>query len=330
MNYERGEAMSLSYLNPATESFDAAVRYARLAEELGYESINSAHIAARDSFTLLSALAMATERISLATAVAPIYHRSPASMAQTAATVDEISGGRFRLGLGVGHRVTMGGWHGQEIGKPTVEMREYTAIVRAILAGEQPPAGQRWSSTFAFVGFLPRADIPIYQAALSPGMLRLAGEIADGVILWLCNPSYIRDVVVPAIREGRERAQLPLEGFDIVAAVPGSLTADRAATFATMRTELVPYFGLPFYRAMIERTGFAEDIAAFDAAAGDIEAMKAAISDRFLEELTAIGDEVAVRAGLERYREAGTTSPCLGPVSGGDAEATLRAGAPGA
>src|ERR1700740_1314205 len=82
---ERGELMSLSYLNPATERFEAAIRYARLAEELGYESVNCAHIAARDSFTLLSALAMVTERISLATAVVPIYHRSPASMAQTAA-----------------------------------------------------------------------------------------------------------------------------------------------------------------------------------------------------------------------------------------------------
>src|ERR1700759_607626 len=80
---DRGETMSLSYLNPATEPFEAAVRYARLADELGYESINCPHIAARDSFTLLSALATVTERVSLGTAVAPIFHRSPASMAQT-------------------------------------------------------------------------------------------------------------------------------------------------------------------------------------------------------------------------------------------------------
>jgi alkanesulfonate monooxygenase SsuD/methylene tetrahydromethanopterin reductase-like flavin-dependent oxidoreductase (luciferase family) len=320
--------MSLSYLNPATEPFEAAVRYARLADELGYESINCPHIAARDSFTLLSALAMVTERVSLGTAVAPIYHRSPASMAQTAATVDEISGGRFRLGVGVGHRVTMGGWHGQEIGKPTVEMREYVAIVRAILAGEAPPAGQRWSSNFAFVGFEPRADIPIYQAALSPGMLRLAGEIADGVLLWACPAQYVRDVVIPEVATGRERAGKPPEGFAILPCVPSAAGGDRATVLDGVRNELHRYFGLPFYRSMFEAAGFADDLAAYDRAAPDREAQKFAISEEFIEGLCALGDEDAVRRGVERYREAGATNPILTAVWGTDFERTLRAAAP--
>jgi alkanesulfonate monooxygenase SsuD/methylene tetrahydromethanopterin reductase-like flavin-dependent oxidoreductase (luciferase family) len=311
--------MSLSYLNPATEPFEAAVRYARLADELGYESINCPHIAARDSFTLLSALAMVTERVSLGTAVAPIYHRSPASMAQTAATVDEISDGRFRLGMGVGHRVTMGGWHGQEIGKPTVEMREYMAIVRA---------GQRWSSNFAFVGFEPRADIPIYQAALSPGMLRLAGEIADGVLLWACPAQYVRDVVIPEVTTGRERAGKPLEGFAILPCVPSAAGGDRATVLDGVRNELHRYFGLPFYRSMFEAAGFADDLAAYDRAAPDREAQKLAISEEFIEGLCAVGDEDAVRRGVARYRDAGATNPILTAVWGTDFEQTLRAAAP--
>ncbi|MDT7777012.1 MAG: hypothetical protein QOC67_5936, partial [Pseudonocardiales bacterium] len=125
----------LSFQLRPTESFASTVEYARLADELGYDTIMCSHIAARDSFTTLAALAQHTQRVRLATAVAPIYHRSPASMAQTAATVDDASAGRFILGLGTGHRVTMGGWHGQEIGKPVPEMREYLAVVRAILAG---------------------------------------------------------------------------------------------------------------------------------------------------------------------------------------------------
>ena len=97
-----------------------------------------------------------------------------------------------------------------------------------------------------------------------------------------------------------------------------------------MRKELFPYFSLPFYRAMIERSGFEADVAAFDEAAGkgDPEAMAAAISDDYLELLTAVGDEDAVRAGVARYADAGSTSPCVGPISKTDFEATLRAAAP--
>ena len=158
-------------------------------------------------------------------------------------------------------------------------------------------------------------------------MLRLAGEIADGVILWLCNPSYIAEVVIPEVTTGRERAGLGLEGFDIVAAVPGAVTGERQGAYEAMRKDLIPYFGLPFYRAMIERTGFGADIAAYDAAAGDLPAMQSAISDGFLEELTAVGDSSQVQAGLERYRASGAVSPCIGPIPKTDFEATLRAAA---
>jgi alkanesulfonate monooxygenase SsuD/methylene tetrahydromethanopterin reductase-like flavin-dependent oxidoreductase (luciferase family) len=95
-----------------------------------------------------------------------------------------------------------------------------------------------------------------------------------------------------------------------------------------MRRDLIPYFGLPFYRAMLERSGFGEEIAAFDAAAGagDMEAMQAAISERFLGELAAVGSAEQVREGIERYRQAGATSPCVGPVPHTDFAATLQAG----
>jgi alkanesulfonate monooxygenase SsuD/methylene tetrahydromethanopterin reductase-like flavin-dependent oxidoreductase (luciferase family) len=313
-------------------SFASAIERVELAESLGYESVYVTHIAGRESLTVLSAYALATSRIRVGSGVVPIYTRTPATMAQTAATIDDLSGGRFTLGLGVSHRPVVEGWHGQTIDRPVAEMREYASIVRAILRGEDPPAGEKWRTGFRLFGVEQCPSLPIYIAALSPAMLRLAGEIADGVILWLCNPSYIRDVVIPEVRAGRERAGRTLEGFDIVAAVPAALTAsspegdDRDGAYRAMRKDLIPYFGLPFYRAMIERTGFGADIAGYDSAAGDLEAMQSAISDAFLDELTAVGGEQTLAAGIERYRAAGTSSPCIGPIPGTDFEATLRAG----
>jgi probable F420-dependent oxidoreductase len=309
-------------------SLEQAITRVKLADSLGYESVYTTHVAGRESLTVLTAYALATERIRVGSGVVPIYTRTPATLAQTAATIDELSGGRFTLGVGVSHRPVVEFWHGQTIDKPASEMREYVAIVRAILRGENPPPGEKWQSAFRLSGLDPRPELPIYIAALSPLMLRLAGEIADGVILWLCNPNYIRDEVVPQVRAGRERAGKTLDGFSIVAAVPGGITADRAAAYDAMRTDLLPYFGLPFYRAMLERSGFGEDIAAFDAAGGEVDGMRAAISDAFLQVLTAIGDEDEVRAGIERYRDAGADAPCIGPAPTVDIDATLRAGAP--
>ena len=319
--------MALGCFISTGRSLAQAVDRVRLAESLGYESVYVTHIAGRESMTVITAYALATERIRVGTGVVPIYTRTPATMAQTAATIDELSDGRLNLGLGVSHRPVVEGWHGQRIDRPVAEMREYVQTVRAILRGETPPEGDKWPTSFALAGLQPRPQTRIYIAALSPAMLRLAGEIADGVLLWLCNPNYIRDVVVPSVVEGRERAGAALDGFDIVPAIPSAVTDDRGAAFDVMRSDLLAYFSLPFYRAMLERSGFGEEIAAFDAAAGDAGAMRAAISDRFLDTLTAVGDEQAVRDGVERYRAAGSTSPSIGPIPKTDFEATLRAAA---
>src|SRR3954454_24528983 len=281
--------MAVGCFVSAGRSLDAAVQRVRLAEELGYEACYATHIAGRESLTLLTIYASATKSIDLGTGVVPIYTRTPATMAQTAATLDEFSDGRLNLGLGISHRPVVEGWHGQTIDSPAKEMREYAAIVSAILRGEAPPQGDKWKTGFRLAGIDPRPELPVYIAALSPLMLRLAGEVADGVLLWLCNPDYIRDVLVPEVTKGREKAGKGLDGFDIVPAVPSAATDDRAAAYEVMRGDLIPYFSLPFYRAMLERSGFGTDLAEFDGAAGDLDAMKRAISDEFLGGLAAAG-----------------------------------------
>jgi alkanesulfonate monooxygenase SsuD/methylene tetrahydromethanopterin reductase-like flavin-dependent oxidoreductase (luciferase family) len=231
------------------------------------------------------------------------------------------------LGIGVSHRVTVENWYGAKISKPVTQMREYAGIVRAIFRGETPPEGEYFKTHFQFMGYAARPDLPIYIAALSPNMLRLAGEIGDGVMLWLCNPDYIRDVVVPSVREGRERAGKSLDGFDIVPAVTVALTDDSDAARATMRQELVTYASLPFYRAMLEGSGFGDDLAAFDEGmqAGNVEKAKTGLSDALLDSLAGIGSADDVRGAVERYRDAGATSPSIGGLPGSDFEGAIKA-----
>jgi alkanesulfonate monooxygenase SsuD/methylene tetrahydromethanopterin reductase-like flavin-dependent oxidoreductase (luciferase family) len=304
-----------------------ALERVQLADSLGFDSAYTTHIAGRDSLTVLMAYASVSERIRLGTGVVPIFSRTPVAMAQSAATIDEFSGGRMVLGLGVSHQATVEHWYGSRIERPVAQMSEYAAVVRAILRGEDPPRADFFPTAFRFMGYQARAELPIYIAALSPAMLRLAGAIADGVTLWLCAPHYIQEVVIPEVTTGRERAGKTLEGFDIVAAVPVALTEDREAVHATLRQDLVTYASLPFYRAMLERSGFEDEIAAFDEgmAAGDLERAKAGLSDGMLDALAGVGSVDEVRGGVRRYLDAGTVSPCIGGIPATDFDAALRA-----
>ena len=314
-----------AFISPG-KSLDRTLERVGLADRLGYDAAYTTHIAGRDSLTTLMAYASVSERIRLGTGVVPIFSRTPATMAQTAATIDEYSGGRMVLGLGVSHRVTVENWHGQKITKPVSQMREYLAGVRTILRGEEPPDSEFFPTKFAFMGYGARADLPIYVAALSPNMIRLAGEMADGVMLWLCCPAYIESTVIPALREGVEASGRSFDDFDVVAAVPVALTDDPDAARAALRQDLIPYASLPFYRAMLEASGFADELAAFDEgmAAGDLERAKAGLSDRMLGELAGIGTVDDVRGAVRRYQDAGATSPGIGGMPGTDFDAALE------
>ena len=149
--------MALGCFVSTGKSLDRAVERVKLAEELGYESVYVTQIAGRDALTVLTVYALNTTRIRVGTGVLPIYTRTPATMAKTAATIDELSDGRLTLGLGVSHRPVVEGWYGQTIDKPVAEMKEYVAIVRAILRGEDPPPGEKWRTGFHLDGSGPAA-----------------------------------------------------------------------------------------------------------------------------------------------------------------------------
>ena len=298
----------LAAFSPAVRTLDESISRAKAAERLGYESIWTTQLPdARDGALVLAAYAANTERLRIGTGVLPIYTRHPTAMVQMAATLDELSGGRFILGIGVSHRVTVEGMWGLKLDAPVDAMREYLDIVRTSLReGACSKDGRYFSARWSYSAPR-RADLPIMISALNPRMLALAGEMADGVVLYMCPPAYIEQQVVPAISAGREKAGKSLDGFEIVAAVDACVTSDRAAALEVYRQTLDRYGSLPFYRKAMESGGF-------DA-----------------EGLAAIGDEAEVRAAIRRYRDAGATLPGIGPFGrhkgAAGYEATLEAAA---
>jgi alkanesulfonate monooxygenase SsuD/methylene tetrahydromethanopterin reductase-like flavin-dependent oxidoreductase (luciferase family) len=312
------------FLNPGAE-LAPALALARRADALGYESLWVTHGLGRDALLTLSAYAHVAPHAGLGSGVIPTYPRHPVLLAQEALTLSDISGGRLRLGIGVSHRPMMEGALGLEMGRPLEAIREYVTVLRGALTGRVQHQGARYRVNWQ--SGLPRlpAPPPILLAGLAPRMLELAGEIADGVVLWLAAPGYVREHALPAIRRGRARAGKPLEGFEIVAAVPAALTADRPAAVALFRTELTRYLALPFYRAMLEQSGFAAEVAAYDRAP-----RPEAVPDRLVAALGGLGDYRAVSAFVTAYREAGVTLPALRPIGFPDAthyEPTVEAGA---
>jgi alkanesulfonate monooxygenase SsuD/methylene tetrahydromethanopterin reductase-like flavin-dependent oxidoreductase (luciferase family) len=306
-------ARTAVFLNPGVrlaESLEIAGR----ADSLGYESIWVTHGLGRDALLTLSAYSRVAPRVGLGTGVIPIYPRHPVLLAQEALTLSDVTGGRLRLGIGVSHRPVMEGALGLDMGRPLEVMREYVSVLSAALGGKVDHRGPRYRATWqSGLPALPPAP-PILLAGLGAKMLELAGEIAAGVVLWLCAPAYIRDKAIPAIKRGRQRAGKSLEGFDIVAAVPAALTVDKPAGTALFKTELMRYLALPFYRAMLEGSGFAADLAAFDRAP-----RPDAVSDRLAAALGAVGDFKTVSAFVTAHREAGVTLPAIRPIGFPDA-----------
>lgn len=283
----------LAAFSPAVRTLEESVNRARIVEQYGYESLWTTQLpTARDASLVLAAYASATQDVKLGTGVLPIYTRQPTAMVQMAATLDELSGGRFILGLGVSHRVTVEGMWGLRLESPVEAMREYLTIVRTSLRdGACSFDGKYFTARWSYLGPR-REDMPVMISALHQRMLELAGELADGVVLYMCAPGYIKEHVIPHLRTGRERAGKSMDGFEVVAAVDACATSDRGAALETYQKTLDRYAALPFYRKAMEAGEFNPDV------------------------LAAIGRAEQVRDAIERYRDAGVTLPGVGPFAG--------------
>jgi alkanesulfonate monooxygenase SsuD/methylene tetrahydromethanopterin reductase-like flavin-dependent oxidoreductase (luciferase family) len=312
---------------------EEALRRFEHAETLGYDSAWATHVNGHDSFVLMAGAAVRTERIRIGVGVVPIYSRTPATMAQTARTLWELSGGRTELGIGLSHKIVVEGWHGQSIDHPAAEMREYLTVVRSILDGLAPPeAGAKWVTNMSLIQFEPAPEVPLLVGALAPAMLRTAGELADGVILWMCNPDYIADVVVPEVAKGRERAGKSMEGFQIVPSIPCGPTTDAPKMREEYAKQVVHNLRLPFYRKVLERGGYTDTLAILD----EVDSFEALFrpvepevlgrlgETRFVNDIAAIGSEDEIAAKLDEYERAGATTAGINPVLINDFDATLE------
>lgn len=278
---------------------------ARTGERLGYESVwLSQRADMADAPTVLTACAAATSGIGLATAVLPIYGRHPVAMAQMALTLDELSGGRFRLGIGVSHPSTVEQVWRLRMPPAIPSLRDYLTIVRQATAeGSVFHEGPWFSATWAYDGG-PRPRLPIVLGAVNPRSLTLAGELADGVVLWLCTPDYLASHVIPNLAAGRARRGLDMAGFDVAAMIGATLTDDREAAIRGHRAMLASYVRLPSYGPMLRRSGFGRQVDA-----GHVDRV-------MVEALAAIGRESALSDRVECYRQAGCTLPVLSPHCG--------------
>lgn len=305
---------------------------AQEADRLGYSVVWAAEAYGSDAATVLAWVAAQTKRIDVGSAIFQIPGRTPANTAMTAATLDTLSGGRFRLGLGVSGPQVSEGWHGVRFDKPLARTREYIAIVRKALARERLtfegefftlPLPDGPGKALTLTVHPVRERIPVYLAAVGPKNLQLAGEIADGWLAIFFDPESAGDLLAD-VRTGRERAGLDLTSFDVVPTVPVVLGDDLEACAAPVRAYSALYIGgmgsreQNFYNRLAVRMGFEAEAAQIqDRYLGkDYVGAAAAVPFDFIDRTALIGPRERVRARLAAYAAAGVTTLTLAVYSG--------------
>lgn len=288
----------------------------RAADACGYDSFWMPEAWERDAFTLLAELAAKTERIGLATGIVNVFSRSPALIAMSAATIDEISGGRFRLGLGTSGARVIEDFHGIQFKKPLTRLKETVQIIRTLLSGERLDfKGECFELSRFKLGFKPlRPDIPIYIAALAPGSLRRIGEIADG---WLPThwPLARLGGGVAEIRAGAEAAGRDADRIDIAPFINVVVSDDVRAAREAARMPLAYYVGGmgDYYHASLARLGFpveADRIRELWRSGRPRKAISA-VTDEMVDAIAIYGSFDTCRARLDDARTQGATLPII-------------------
>jgi F420-dependent oxidoreductase-like protein len=300
------------------------------ADRLGYHSVWAAEAYGSDAVSMLAWWGAHTEQIRLGAGIMQIPGRTPAMTVMTAVTLNELTDGRFLLGLGVSGPQVAEGWHGRPYARPLGRTREYVEIVRRMMERERVRfEGEHYRLPYDGEGSTglgkplrltlhPQHEIPIYLAAIGPKNVALTAEIADGWMPFWYSPEHAGEVFAPALEEGFAASgeEGKAERFDIVAAAPAALTDDADQARWAVRPLLALYVGgmgakgKNFYYDLACRYGYeeaAEEIQGFYLQGKREEAM-AAVPDALVDDVSLIGSREALRDRLEVWEESGITT----------------------
>jgi F420-dependent oxidoreductase-like protein len=321
--------VNLGYWGAGTDADNLAL--AREADRLGYSVCWAAEAYGSDAATVLAWVAAQTERIDIGSAVFQIPARTPAMTAMTAATLDSLSGGRFRLGLGVSGPQVSEGWHGVPFKAPLGRTREYVDIVRLALSRKRVSyEGQHYQlpvpggpgKALQLTVHPVRDDMPIYLAAVGPKNLQLTGRIADGWLAVFCSPAFAAEQLA-AIEAGRKEAGLGMEGFDVVPTVPLVIGDDLEQAADLVRWYAALYIGgmgsreQNFYNRLACRMGFAD-------AAAQVQDLylarrhrdaAAAVPFEFIDATSLIGPVERIAERMKEFAAAGVTTLTVAPFA---------------
>ncbi|MGW1023322.1 LLM class F420-dependent oxidoreductase [Streptomyces sp. NPDC002577] len=340
--------INLGYWGAGMDADNLAV--AQEADRLGYAVCWAAEAYGSDAATVLTWVAAHTERIDVGSAIFQIPARQPAMTAMTAATLDSLSGGRFRLGLGVSGPQVSEGWYGVKFDKPLARTREYVEIVRKAMTRERLSyEGEHWTLPLPDGPGKPikltvhpqREHIPLYIAAIGPKNLEQTGEIADGALLIFPSAEHLEETAIRHLRAGREKAGLTMEGFDVAPTLPIAVSpAGSGDDVSALADMFRPYTALyvggmgsrkqNFYNQLAQRMGYEKEAAEIQDKylSGDKEGAAAAVPQQLIDQTTLLGSVDRIAERMRAYAEAGVTTLTLAPAGFTLDErlASLRAG----
>ncbi len=290
----------------AQSGVESLVSYTRQAEADGYDRVWLPETWGRDAVTSLTVLAERTDSIGMGAGILPVYSRSPALVGQSAATLQEVSEDRFRLGIGPSGPAVIEGWHGVEFDRPLRRTREYVEIVQQVLSGERV---EYQGDVFELSGFRLRSDPPenppeIDVAGLGPKAVELAGRFGDGWHAVVFTPDGIRDRLADLERGAELGTRDPSEVRTTLSLTCCALDdRERARELARQHTAFYVGGMGTYYRDSLARQGYEEEANGIAAAwgSGDREAALDAIDDAMLDDLCAAGTPEESKETIERF-----------------------------